>query len=105
MNLEEKLKSTERRAGVIRRASLIALTATLVFLQATWLLAHPRWVQAVSAICFFAALISSGVLFSLYWHKYRPAVDRARGDLQISMIADLQRQIATLSQRLGDRDE
>ena len=105
MNLEEKLKSTERRAGVVRRASLIASAATLAFFTATGLLAHPRWVQAVSAICFFAALISSGVLLSLYWHKYRPAVDRARGDLHISMIADLQRQIAALSERLGDRDE
>jgi hypothetical protein len=104
MNLEEKLKSIEHRAGCVRRASLIASAATVIFLPPA-VLAQPAWLQAVSAICFFTALITAGVLLSLYWHIYRQAVDRARSDLQLSMIADLQCQIAKLIQRLDDRDE
>jgi hypothetical protein len=104
MNLEEKLKSIERRAGCVRRASLIASAATIAFLPLAEL-GSPGWLKAVSAICFFTALITAGVLLSLYWHMYRQAVDHARSDLQLSMIADLQQQIGKLIQRLDDRDK
>ncbi len=53
--------------------------------------------------CSWTGLIVAGVLLLLYRDKYRPALERAKTDLQISMIADLQRQIAALSQRLDDR--
>jgi hypothetical protein len=108
MNLQKKLESIEHRAGVIRRSSLIALvTAVVGYLGLPLLgglLRTPAWwVPAVWAACTLTALITAGMWLSLYWCKYRPAVDRARTDLQISMISDLQRQLAALSQRMDDR--
>jgi hypothetical protein len=105
MNLEQTLESIEHRAAAVRRASLIACAAFVVFSAATGLLAQPPWVQLVCAVCSYASLITAGVLLGLYWHKYRPAVGRARSDLQLSMIADLQRQVAALSKRLDDQNE
>ena len=105
MNLEQTLASIERRAAAVRRASLIASAAFVVFCVATMLLAQPPWVQAVCAVCSYASLITAGVLLGLYWHKYRPSLEGARSDLQLSMIADLQRQVAALSKRLDDQNE
>jgi hypothetical protein len=107
MNLDKSLESLERRARSVRRASLIAsglAIATLVLAMLS-MATNVRWVVCVLGVCFYLALIVAGVLLTLYWHKYRPAVDRTRSDLQISMISDLQRQIAALSRRLDDRAE
>ena len=105
MNLEKTLGSIERRARAVRRASLIASAVTIAILLLTILSTATGviWVFVVLGVCFYLALILAGVLLELYWYKYRPAVDRARSDLQTSMIADLQRQIAALSQRLDER--
>ena len=110
MTLEKSLESMERRARLVRRACWIASTLTVACLLAMLplkmfrLLTEVAWVRVAWGACFWTALITAGVLLVLYRDKYRPALDRARTDLQISMIADLQRQIATLSERLEDRD-
>jgi hypothetical protein len=107
MNLDKTLESIERRARSTRRASLIASAITIAMLLLTFLsmATGVKWVTIVLGVCFYLALIVAGVLLTLYWHKYRPALDRARSDLQTSMIADLQRQVAALSTRLDDRNE
>jgi hypothetical protein len=83
---------------------LIASAAAVAFCPLA-VVTSTALVQLLCAICFYVALITAGVLLSLYWHMYRPAADRARSDLQLSMIADLQRQIAKLIERLDNRDE
>jgi hypothetical protein len=105
MNLDKTLQSIERRARSVRRASLIASAVTIAIMVLTILSTATGviWMFVVLGVCFYLALIAAGVLLELYWYKYRPAVDRARSDLQIAMIADLQRQIVALSQRLDER--
>ena len=107
MNLDKTLESLERRARLVRRASLNASAVTIAMLLLANLSTFTgiRWVTAVLVVSFYLALIVAGVLLALYWHKYRPAVDRARSDLQTSMIADLQRQVAALSKRVDDQNE
>lgn len=115
MNLDKTLESIERRARSVRRASLVASAITIaVLLLAVFLMllfqnlsmaTAMKWVTVILGVCFYLSLIVAGVLLILYQYKYRPAVERAKSDLQLSMIADLQRQIATLSQRLDNRNE
>jgi hypothetical protein len=107
MNLEKTLDSLERRGRSVRRASVVAMA--LCFVMWVLLFAYQstefKWVMVVSVIGLYVSLLAAGVLLTLYLLKYRPALERARSDLQISMIADMQRQIAALSSRLDDRDE
>lgn len=111
MNLEKAMESIQHRARSVHRASLIAAAFVVICLLAMLplemfrLLTEVACVRAVWGACVWSALIVAGVLSLLYRHKYRPAIERARSDLQTSMIADLQRQIAALSQRLDDRTE
>ena len=109
MKLETSLESIQHRARSVHRASLIAAAFVVICLLAMLplemfrLLTEVAWVRAVWGACVWSALIVAGVLALLYRHKYRPAIERARSDLQTSMIADLQRQIAALSQRFDAR--
>jgi hypothetical protein len=109
MNLKRSLESLQRRAKFVHRASLIASAVAVACwvailpMEAFRLLARFEWMGAAWGICSGAALVVAGVLLVLYRDKYSPALERAKTDLQISMIADLQRQIAALSQRLDDR--
>ncbi len=64
-----------------------------------------EWVRAVWGVCTWTALIMAGVLLSLYQHKYLPAIDRTKSDLQTSMIKDLQRQVNILIQKSDDQTE
>ncbi|MGE5140357.1 MAG: hypothetical protein ACM3JD_12900 [Rudaea sp.] len=105
MNLERTLESMDRRARSVRRASLTASAVTIAALVLAMLsmATGVMWLSVVLAVCFYLAFVVAGVLLTLYWHRYRPAIDRAKSDLQIAMIADMQRQLAALSQRLEER--
>ncbi len=56
-------------------------------------LGNIHWVRLTYVILGNFSLLTTGVLLTLYWHKYRPAIDRQRADLQMTLLRDMQRQI------------
>jgi hypothetical protein len=108
VKLQEELASIERHARSARRACWIACVVAVVWWATARLSFNVLGLMGgdyrfIWAGCGWTAMTVAGVLLVLYRGKYRPALERARIDLQISMIADLQRQIATLNERLDGR--
>lgn len=98
MELELKLEETEDFAKKVRRASLIGVGITVGF----WIgilpleffrLGNISWIRVTYAVLANLSLLTTGVLLTLYWHRYRPAIDRQRVDLQMTLLRDMQRQI------------
>ena len=98
MELELKLEETEEFAKKVRRASLIGVGITVAF----WIGILPfeffrlgaiHWARVTYVVLGNLSLLTTGVLLTLYWHKYRPAIDRQRVDLQMTMLRDMQQQI------------
>jgi hypothetical protein len=102
MNLEKTLESIQNRAQSVRRASRIAAwiaigcVLTILPLVMFRLFTDYESVMIIWNICTWTALLVAGTLGTLYKHKYCPAVDRAKNDLQTSMIKELQQQVAIL---------
>lgn len=101
MQLQENLKAMEERARKVRRASWIGAGMTIatclaVLPMEAFQLSRIPWVPVVWAIVGNLSLITTGILLTLYWHKYRPAIDRQRSDIQMSVLAEIQRQVAEL---------
>jgi hypothetical protein len=111
VQLEQSLEQLERQAQSSRRATLWAVAAVVVgyvfglalqmtreFTPLPYNIIIPLW-----AVGTWIALIIAGVLGVRYWSIHRPALERGRIDLQIAMFGELQRQIAALNHRLGER--
>lgn len=109
MNLEQSLESLELKAHSSRRATIRSLgVVTACYLVGFALqmiqnlaplpfdLILPLW-----SFCTTAALITAVVIVVRYWSLHRPALERGRIDLQITMFGELQRQVSELNERLG----
>jgi len=111
--LKSSLESWERRGAKLRR---IAMIAVLVFLVTAILtpgmvgslrsaegagrIVLPLWL-AIS----WGSLVTTVGTSGWYFSKYVPAMRRLRFDIQTSMIAELQEQVAELRRELEDRKE
>ena len=105
MNLEASIQHLEQRARIVRRASLwgigILISCVLSVLPLELFgLSKYEWVLPVWSGCGLVTMLATMVLTGIYSYRYRPALKRARNDLQSTMIAQLQQQVAELSRRL-----
>lgn len=105
MNLEVSIQRLEQRAHIVRRASLwglgIFITCVLsVIPMELFELSKYAWVLPVWSGCGLVAMLATGVLTGIYSYRYRPALKRARNDLQLGTIAHLQQQVEELSHKL-----
>jgi len=110
MALEQTLIGLEERARSIRRASFIGVGVTIACMLSVLPLEGLRltqwpWVAPLWATVTNLAFITTAALLTLYWHKYRPAIDRQRSDIQMSVLADIQRQVAELRSEIHRRDK
>ena len=108
MNLEASIQHLEQRARVIHRASLwgfgVFITCILLAIPLKMFgFAEYEWVRWIWSGCGLIAMFTTGVLTGVYSYKYRPALHRAKDDLQSTMIAQLQQQVAELSRKLGSQ--
>jgi hypothetical protein len=107
-NLEESLHRLEERARVIRRASLwglgifLACIASIIPLEMLGLTKY-EWVAFVWSGCGTVAMFATGVLAGIYQYKYQPALNRAKSELQSTMFAQLQQQVAEISRKLDNQ--
>lgn len=108
MNLEQSLSALEEQAQQSRRNTIRAIVA-FILLQSIGVIlqmmqdfsplaskiAIPIW-----SVLTLISMIAVGVTVGRYWYKHRPALERGRLDLQITMFGELQNQIAELKARL-----
>jgi hypothetical protein len=108
MNLEQSVERLEQRARFVRRASqwglgvLIFCVLAVIPLQ-LFGLGQPgkyEWILPVWSACGLVAMLATGVLSGVYSYRYRPALKRARSEMQLSTIDNLQQQISELKERL-----
>lgn len=107
MQLELSVESLERQAHWTRRVLISALTTVVVCyaigmivnLSPTVPWPHEFLMPLWSAVT-IAAMITAGVSAARYWATRRPALERARTDLQLAMFRELQHQIIQLNDRL-----
>jgi hypothetical protein len=59
------------------------------------------WAVVMWSVFGWITMLSSLVLFFVYFGKYRPALNRGRWEVQTTAIAELQREVRELRQRLG----
>ena len=106
MNLQASIQELEQKARKIQRASYWGLAATIVCMLSILPVIALRldngqeWVGRAWAICGQIALWTTGILAYLYMYKYKPAIDRAKNDLQTTILAQLQSQVAELSRKI-----
>ena len=108
MSLEITIQRLEQRARAVRRASLwglgIFVTCVLLIIPLVMFgLSENQWVRLVWSGCGLIAMFTTGVLTGIYSYRYRPALHRAKSDLQSTMMAQLQQQVAELSRRLDSQ--
>jgi len=119
MQLDQSLESWEEKAKKTRRRILIALAVYLPaliacqFLAAQWHDAAPNdavamvrglvyWPFVISGL---AAALAGIWLGALYIFKYVPRLQRARFDVQTSMLLELQEQVRQLREHADQRDK
>jgi hypothetical protein len=118
MQLEQTLESWEKKAKATRRRILIALGVYLVGMIACWSLVlvwrHPAandtglWrglVYLPFAISSLTAALIGIWLVALYVFKYAPRLNRARFDVQMSMMLELQQQVKHLHENFAQQDK
>jgi hypothetical protein len=107
VNLEASIRRLEQRARAIRRASLCGLgliIACIVSVVPLEMLGPEKaWVPRLVFGFGVFVMFVTGVLTWLYQYRYQPALGRLRGDLQSTMFAQIQQQIAELNQKLESR--
>lgn len=108
-NLESSIEDLKRRACAIRRASQWGLGIFLTWgvlvlpLEMFGLFDDYQWTRIVWKGCGLIAMFTTGVLAGIYQYKFQPALDRAKDELQSTMFAQLQQQVAELSHKLDGR--
>jgi hypothetical protein len=119
MQLEQTVELSEARAKQTRRRILIAwllyMAAMLVgfavpshWMDATVdmrLIRLREWVLVPLGIFTMAAMVIGVLLVLLYLFKYWPRLNRARFDLQMSMMLELQQQMKQLQESVARRDK
>lgn len=110
MNLEKSISDLERKEQFYRKASkytafgwillLVPVMLAVQMANTTEYGMYVVWAIMVPAnLLLFAAMYFS----SVHWTKYRPALRKAKDDLQLSVMADIQRQVAELSRRMDEK--
>lgn len=119
MQLEQSLESWEKKSKRARRRILIALAFYLLgmvicqFLAVLWTPAAPDaaaglvrgliyWPFLITGL---AAAITGIWLVALYVFKYAPQLNRARFDVQTSMMLELQQLVKQLGENMERRDK
>ncbi len=105
MNLQASIQELEQKARKIQRASYWGAAATIICYLSVlpmelFHLSGISWVAPLWVVCGNLALWPTVILVSLYTFKYKPAIERARGDLQTTILAQLQSQVAELSRKI-----
>ena len=109
LNLESSIEDLKKRARAIRRASLwglgifITCVVSVIPLEMLGLFEKYQWVPFVWSGCGLVAMFTTGVLAGIYQYRFRPALDRAKDELQSTMFAQIQQQVAELSHKLDSR--
>ena len=109
VNLESSIEDLKRRARAMRRASLwglgIFLTCCVLVipLEMIGLFEKYQWARIVWSGCGLVAMFTTGVLAGIYQYRFEPALERAKDELQSTMFAQLQQQVAELSHKLDSR--
>jgi len=84
--------------GIVIGCMLLPLPAEMFDLYS-----KHEWLRPVWGGCWSVVVLITGVLAYIYRHRYKPALYRARSDLQSTMLAQLQQQVADLSRKLEHR--
>ena len=109
MKLESSIQDLERYARIVNRALWwtfgVFLTCALLVvpLEASGIFDRYGWLRLVWLGVGQVALLVTIVLAVIYSYRYRPALKRAKNDLQSAMIAQLQQQVAELSRKLDSQ--
>jgi hypothetical protein len=105
MQLESSIKRLERRADFLNRASwygaavLVAIIVSVLPME-YFKLFTMEWVRMIWAGFGQVVLFTTAVMAGLFQYRYKPALERAKSDLQMSLFAQLQAQVAELSRKL-----
>ena len=119
MKLDQSIESLEQKSKKTRRRILIALAVYLAgmficwFFVVLWRDAAPNaaaglvrgliyWPFAITGV---AAALTGIWLVALYVFKYAPQLNRARFDVQTSMMLELQQQVKQLHENMERRDK
>ena len=119
MQLNQSIESLEKKSKTTRRRILIALAVYLAgmaicsFFVVQWRDAAPNaaaglvrglvyWPFAITAL---AAALTGIWLVAQYVFKYAPQINRARFDVQTSMMLELQQQVKQLHENMEQRDK
>ena len=119
MQLNQSIKLLEEKSTRIRRHILIALAVFLTalvtcqILVVLWQDAAPSRAAAFDRLIIYLPLIVttlaaalSGIwAVALYVFKYAPQLNRARFDVQTSMMLELQQQVKQLHEDMEHRDK
>ena len=119
MQLNQSLESWEQKSKRTCRRILIALAVYLAGMVICWLFvmlgrdAAPNaeaglvrgLIYGLSAIAALAAALTGIWLVALYVFKYAPQLNRARFDVQTSMMLELQQQVKQLHENMELRDK
>lgn len=118
MQLNQSIELLEQKSKRTRRRILIALAVYLAGMIICWFFAL-QWREAAPdaaaaavrglvywpfAIAALAASLTGIWLVALYLFKYGPQLNRARFDVQTSMILELQQQVKQLCEKIERRD-
>ncbi len=119
MQLDQSLESWEQKSKRTRRRILIALAVYLAGMVICWFFvvlgrdAAPDaaaalvrgLVYGLFAIAALASALTGIWLVALYVFKYAPELNRARFDVQTSMMLELQQQVKQLHENMERRDK
>lgn len=105
MNLQASIQELEQKARKLQNAAYWGVAATIVCYLSVlpmefFNLTGIPWIGPLWVVCGNLALWPTVILVSLYTFKYKPAIERARGDLQTTILAQLQSQVAELSRKI-----
>jgi uncharacterized integral membrane protein len=117
MQLEQMLELSEAKAKQTRRRILISGAVYITLLLAGFavpshwmdatvdmrLIRLREWILVPLGIFTMAAMVIGVLLVILYLFKYWPRLNRARFDLQKSMLVELQQQVKELRENLEQR--
>ena len=119
MKLEQSIESLEEKSKRTRRRILIALAVYLMGMAICWFFVV-QWPDAAPnagaaivrslvywpfVITGLAAALTGIWLVALYVFKYAPQLNRARFDVQTSMMLELQQQVKQLYETMERRDK
>ena len=109
MRLEASIQQLEHNARVVSRASywglgiIIACILLVLPLVGLGVFSKYVWARPVWSGFGLVAMFITAVLAYIYQYRFQPALDRAKSELQMTMLNQLQQQIADLSRKLESR--